>query len=223
MSRKKSLFNEIGGNFSFDPATIPALEKADPDRVFVGSGEHAVYTSSGRGSISLILGELSHDRGVALLPIYTCESVITPFIARGYDIHYYPIKTNLSVDSDSLFKMVDGLKPDVVFTQSYFGFDTLRELRPHYETLRKAGVAIIEDITHSLLSRFDKDGADYYLASLRKWMGMPDGGVALNMREPFAHRTMNPHTELVNQNIHAAYLKNEYTYTLDQNIKREYR
>ncbi len=219
------MFKEIGGNFWLKPEQLEEREYADLDFRYVNDNEVVVYTSSGRGAISLILDQIKITSGV-LLPLYTCESVIMPFIKKGYDVHFYDIDTNLSVNEQSFMECVNNYKPSVVLLHAYFGFDTLRSLRPKYQWLREKGIIIIEDITHSLFSNFEKSGADYYLASLRKWFALPDGGIAITIRNKIKVTTFAifaTHKKLVNLNIKAIRLKYEYAKSLDIHLKTEYR
>ena len=58
-------------------------------RVFNTDYEDSVFTTSGRGAMSLILSELKAECKRVLLPSFTCESVIEPFIKHGYEVFYY--------------------------------------------------------------------------------------------------------------------------------------
>jgi dTDP-4-amino-4,6-dideoxygalactose transaminase len=219
------VFKEIGGNFWLEPEQLEERECADLDFRYVNDNEVVVYTSSGRGAISLLLDQIRITGG-ALLPLYTCESVIKPFIKKGYDVHFYDINTDLSVNEQSFMECVNSYKPGVVLLHAYFGFDTLHNLRFKYQWLREKGIIIIEDITHSLFSNFEKNGADYYLASLRKWLALPDGGIAITTRNKIKMATYTifaTHKKLVNLNIKAIRLKYEYTKNLDIHLKNEYR
>ena len=77
------MIKEIGSNFYLSPGFLA-----------LGSSEHKIslpdiqsikgtYLSTCRSGIALILSELQVGRKVALLPAFTCESVLEPFLLHG--------------------------------------------------------------------------------------------------------------------------------------------
>jgi dTDP-4-amino-4,6-dideoxygalactose transaminase len=218
-----AMFKEIGSNFWLAPAELETQAPGDFSRRYVQQAEHTVYTSSGRGAISLVLEQIAQDRRVALLPLYTCESVIMPFLKKNYEIQFYDLGTDLSTTEHAFMSALENADPGVVLVHAYFGSDTLRCLRPLYSRLRKRGIVVVEDITHSLFSDYSKTGADYYVASLRKWFALPDGGVAISPEKPIHAGMLAVHEELVRVNLKAIAMKNEYVGSLEGQLKVEYR
>lgn len=217
------MFKEIGGNFWLEPERIEEQEHIDCAFQYVNEIEEVDYTSSGRGAISLLFEQIGNTNGIALLPLYTCESVIIPFLKQKYDVYFYDIHKNLLVNEDSFTECVKKYKPSIVLTHAYFGFDTLYSIRSKYQWLRENNINIIEDLTHSLFSKFQKTGADHYIASLRKWIALPDGGVAITFGNKINLGGLNIHEKLVSQNIKASLMKYEYTNSLDIKLKPEFR
>jgi len=217
------IFKEIGSNFWLMPEELEVQEIADFNFQFVGPEEYALFSSSGRGAISFLLTQINKKKVRALLPLYTCESVIMPFIKRGYAVQFYDINKDLSINEESFHDGIKKFKPTVVFLHAYFGFDTIGKIRTEYENLRDQDIIVIEDITHSMFSKFEKPGADYYLASIRKWLALPDGGVAISIGKKLKSNTFKTHDELVNVNVRAIRMKYEYTKNLDSQLKTEYR
>jgi dTDP-4-amino-4,6-dideoxygalactose transaminase len=219
----RAMFREIGSNFWLKPEEMEVREAIDWQHCYIKKGEHAVYTSSGRGAISLILAQIKPARRVVLLPLYTCASVLMPFVKQDYEIQFYDQQLDLGNDDHEFMEAVEKIKPGIVFLNAYFGFDTLANLRPLYRWLREQGIIVIEDITHALFSTFPKTGADYYIASLRKWFALPDGGVAISTEKSLHAGKLQIHEELVQVNLKAIAMKNEYTGSLDGKLKTEYR
>ena len=217
------VFKEIGSNFWLAPEELEVQESADFNFQFVSPEEYALFSSSGRGAISFLLSQINKKKVRAILPLYTCESVIMPFIKRGYAVQFYDINKDLSINEESFHDGIKKFKPTVVFLHAYFGFDTINKIRTEYENLRDQDIIVIEDITHSMFSKFGKPGADYYLASIRKWLALPDGGVAISIGKKFKNNTQQTHAELVNVNVRAIRMKYEYTKNLDCRLKAEYR
>jgi dTDP-4-amino-4,6-dideoxygalactose transaminase len=217
------IFKEIGSNFWLEPELLEERDDRDPVWRYVSDDEQALYTSSGRGAISLLLGQIESGHGRALLPLYTCESVIMPFLKKGYAVHFYDINIDLTVNEENFMESVERYKPEVVLLHAYFGFDALHDLRVKYQGLREKNIIVIEDITHSLFGKFEKTGADYYLASFRKWFSLPDGGLAISIQNKIKADKVPIHEELVKLNVRAIRMKYEYTQSLDARLKTQYR
>lgn len=218
-------FKEIGGNFWLKPHQWEKADSRNPMFTFIDPDETTCYTSSGRSAISLILKQKNIHKKSALLPIFTCDSVIKPFLDNGFTIEFYPIEQDLGVDVEEFLRLIDSFKPGVVFFQSYFGFDTLSNIRNYYDELKKQGIVLIEDLTHSWLSDFDKKNADYYVLSLRKWLEIPDGGVAISMHNTIDESSLSysEHNEIVGLFRDASILKHEYTLSMNSELKPQFR
>lgn len=218
-----TLFKEIGSSYWLEPQQLKEPINKDFNFVYIQKNEDTLYTSSGRGAILLLLNQINQDPGRALLPLYTCESVIMSFLKKGYDVYFYDCNKDLTINEQSFIKSVKNHRPDIVFTHTYFGFDTLQQIRSRYQWLQNKGIAVIEDITHSLFSTFNKGNLQYYLASLRKWFALPDGGIAIVTDKKIKAKKYNTHEKVVSQNIKAISMKNEYTKNLDPELKNTYR
>ncbi len=219
MSRKL----EIGSNFWL---TAEEMNNLHPlaERVYgLNQWEQCVMTSSGRGAIKLLFSQLPHVKKV-LLPIYTCSSVINPIESLGKECHFYPITRQLEVDADHLKTMVASLRPDAIYFQSYYGFDTLASIQPYYHEFQQQGIAIVEDITHSWLCDFNTTAADYSVISLRKWLQLPDGGALLSSKHPIkADQLSGESSTIVEEFAKASERKERYFKTLDPDDKQIFR
>ena len=171
---------EIGSIFCLSQEQMTLkLEEINCRINFLSNDEKEVFTSSGRGAIKHLSNNLKGKK-IALLPNYTCDSVIMPFNDCDFQIHYYRIKNDMTVDTDDLLKAVKKYSPSVLYIQDYYGFNTLTTLRPYYEQFKSQGLTIVKDFTHSWLSDFNEDDVDYYIASLHKWFEIPDGGIVIS-------------------------------------------
>ena len=148
---------------------------------WLSSEYNKVYLKSGRNAIKALCKELCDTRKKVLLPIYTCETCIQPFVDEGWDIDYYFLNDNLTINEKSLEKICNEIKPDVIFVHSFFGFNTIRD----ESTLlyyKKQGTVIVEDMTQSLFSNHHLECADYFVTSFRKFLAIPDGGALISKR-----------------------------------------
>ena len=120
---------------------------------------------SGRTAIETVLKDIN-EANKAILPSYCCE----PFKRLGIEVSFYQVefedglKIELEISEDI----------DILLWCNYFGFNVSM---PDLTEFIKRGGVIIEDITHSLLSRISFHTQSHYLvASLRKWEPIYCGG-----------------------------------------------
>lgn len=168
------MIKEIGSTYFLDPKVLDTLPKKSlkqPDILHANES----YVSTCRSAIGLCLDTLSDARKVALIPAFTCESVLGPFIKRGYKVYPYPIGKDLQIYWDSFSMKVDEVKPSVILTHPYFGFNSTEALRDHVDELRESGIIMIEDMTQSMFSSFKPLPTNFHVGSIRKWMPVPDG------------------------------------------------
>jgi len=162
---------EIGSEFWFENVTTDYnIEKPD----WIDAYGNSVLTSSGRGAISLLLEEINPKARTALLPSYTCETVILPFIKHGYTCYFYDINPDMTPNLKDIDENGD---IGVFLHMGFYGFSTNCVLSNIVKEFKTRSTIIIEDITHTLFSdypRFEQN--DYYVTSLRKWTGLPSGG-----------------------------------------------
>jgi dTDP-4-amino-4,6-dideoxygalactose transaminase len=136
---------------------------------------------SGREAIEAAVVDIqikhSGIQKVCLLPEYTCDTVIIPFQKYDWKIYYYPVDENLELSRQGLEELLDHTGATVLFVHSYYGNDTIQNCRELIAQRRKEKQLIfVEDYTQSLALIERGNEADYYLSSLRKWFGIPDGG-----------------------------------------------
>lgn len=147
------LRNEIGSEF------WTAEETADR-RTDLASGIAGGRTFlCGRTALSAIIDDIMATRSCksAYLPSYCCDSMIEPFIRRGIQVSFYPVRFENGVFYQETDESFDA---DIVLFLEYFGF---RGSVPRFS--RRS--VLICDVTHSLF--LPRREADYSFASFRKW------------------------------------------------------
>lgn len=164
---------EIGSTYWLDPSALEGLPKRSLNTPNLN--DKFSYVSTCRSAIGIALDTLADSAKKALLPAFTCESVLVSFLDRGYEVFPYPIRKDLTIDWEKFNESVEQLNPSVILVHSYFGFDTICELRPHVQELREKGIVVIEDQTQTMFSKNALMGANFYVGSIRKWMPVPDG------------------------------------------------
>jgi len=210
------VLKEIGSNFWLNKNI--KLENKEVKFDFLGIKSIDIsFISTGRGAISYVLQHIKipQEKKIALIPSFTCYSVIEPFLKAGYKVHYYNINKNLSIEKKSFIETIGRIKPSVVLLHGYFGFNTLNSIEDIIQSIREEGVIVIEDITQSLYSNFKHIAADYYVCSLRKWAPLPDGGCAISTKNPFSYKPIKQDKKLEKAKIEAFHAK--YLY-IEENI-----
>ena len=200
---------EIGSNFWLDPcAAYPC--KADPEpQMFHVGGADSAWLSTGRSAITYALRHIrcSGAKKTALLPPFTCHTVIQPFLNEGYEVVPYTVREDLTTDPKRLLEMVCTYRPSVLLFHHYFGFQTFPDVMAD---LSELGVTTIEDRTQCLYSGFPQYSADYTVASIRKWCGVPDGGFAVRKSGQFSDKPTVPDHALEQAKLKASYAKYRY-------------
>lgn len=217
------MFKEIGSNFWLTEFQDQQKTNNKFEIFGLTQKNQTIYTSSGRGAFSLILDHIKPLSKRVLLPLYYCESVELPLVCRNYEIFFYEINNDLTTNNVSLLEQIEKYRPGLVYFISYFGFDTLEGTRKYYPYIRNKNSIIIEDITHLLFSRVEKSGADYYLASLRKWLAIPDGGIAISAKERIDLKKTSIQKVMVEMNLNGMQLKHQYVQNPVPELKERFR
>lgn len=125
----------------------------------------------GRSAIRY-LSRLSHKK--VLLPEFVCESVIHCFPVDK--ICFYQVNEKLEIQVEDLLMKIDETV-GMVYVIHYFGYlqdeNVIKKIRQYTNNY---SIILVEDLTQSLFSEHNLFG-DYGVASVRKWMPTPQGGV----------------------------------------------
>lgn len=191
---------EIGSEFEW--SYINRLE-------WLPHGEDTIFTFSGRTAIETALKNIKCKR-TALVPSYCCESMLIPFRDLNVKLDFFEVKNKddgiqIIIDKENL------MKQDVLFLCNYFGFriDFPDDL---IKTFQDRGGVVIEDITHSLLSKkLWYTDSDYWVASLRKWGDLLDGGYCNSRKRKLYFKPLHkPKNSFIEKKIQAMKLKRLY-------------
>ena len=205
---------EIGSNYWLNPKEDYNKSSRIPLEDFGYYGDDSVFLSSGRSCENYVLDDIEYRNGninkVALVPPFTCHTVLEPFYKRKYKICTYNISLNLRTSPEDLKRIIEKEKPGVVLIHRYFGFDTFGDVNDIIHHYSSQGVVFIEDVTQSFFSSFEPIFADYYIGSLRKWAGLPDGGLAIVRNGNFRKKPSMYDVELTDVKLAASFAKYQY-------------
>ncbi len=161
-------YKEIGSEFWLADREIG-------DR-YLDKFKNAKYVFSGRTAIDYIVKDII-NKGIEniYLPSYLCQSIVDAVEKNNLNIIYYDVYAESGRFCADLPQEV--VEKSAMFICDYFFFD-----KEHYSKLldfaKVSGITVIHDITHSLLSdNLDIKDDEYYFASLRKWLPVPDGAI----------------------------------------------
>jgi hypothetical protein len=218
----KTGFKEIGSNFF--AGKFPTANELDDSFIKskYSSLKNFVYPSLGRNAISIVLREINLSRKVALLPGYTCESVITPFLNENYELIFYNFHKDLTVNLEDLKSKLTHYKPGVMLLHGFYGFNTFLNAKSVIQTARVDGCIVIQDDTQTVFSEIELLQADYYIGSIRKWLEIPDGAyIGSNNKLPRINDACNEH--FINLVLEAFKLKFDYAVNLNKELKPRYK
>lgn len=185
---------------------------------------HKQLTSLGRGAITLLLNNI--DKRIrskkALLPSYVCNSVLDPFLAKGYNCVFYPVNNRLEPVFDSLSEKALA-EIDVFLHLGYFGFPTNRYIASFIHKIKEQGTVVAEDLSHNLFFEGERLRDNHFgFGSIRKWAGMPSGGFLSSDQPIILDQNLPINNTYVPLREKALFKKSEYFKTNKTSLKDEY-
>lgn len=206
---------EIGSDFYSIPTILKEKIK---NRARIQEKENKKFLFLGRQAISYCLKDLENNinGNIALLPEYTCQTVIQPFLENGYSVKYYETDKDLMIRVSKINDYIKKYNASIVLLQPMFGFNTIildEEILP---------VNVILDSTQNYFTESNIDFQNYTITSLRKWLGIADGALVIKNKGIFKHiKTKNVNKEFIEMSKEAFSLKYEYLY-FDKAEKSEF-
>jgi hypothetical protein len=113
----------------------------------------------------------------AWLPSYLCASMAQPFRQSGLEVQYYPVDSHLAPEDGPWVRAAG--HGSVVLYVNYFGFPISTAAQELAQQQHDRGAVTILDMTHCVFNATPNEmpSTSYAVASLRKWVGIPDGGL----------------------------------------------
>lgn len=205
---------EIGSDFWLEQSEHAGSGTVSLSAFGISGYTDSVLTASGRAAQGIVLERILREhpdmKRIALIPPFTCETVIEPFLRCGFSLFTYPITDRLMLTGEVLAQAITHSGAEVVLLHRYFGFDTLSGCDAVIAAFRRQGVIFIEDRTQCVYSAHQPLDADYVVGSLRKWLGLPDGGFAVCAAGAFEEKPAAENREMIAKKLKASYLKADY-------------
>lgn len=151
-----------------------------------------IYTKSARSAWKLILNSVKEKQGGVrvLLPSYIGfteregSGIFDPVESTGSSYSFYDINDDLSINYNSLEKLVETEKFNVLLVVHYFGFcrNDLSKIKNFCET---NDILLIEDCAHAFHLGLETEGlgvtGDLSFYSVHKYLPVADGGILKNI------------------------------------------
>jgi hypothetical protein len=154
----------VGGMFGLETSVLP--RSSSPSFLT----DRDLLLANGQSAIWLLVNQLRPTQ--VWVPSYLCESILGAIDRKLSFTRFYEVDYDLHIVSDQWISEV--ISRDLVIFIDYFGFSYDRR----FAVLAKGrGAWVLEDAVQSLLSSHVGPHSDFVLFSLRKWMGVPDGGI----------------------------------------------
>ena len=147
----------IGGYFEWE---FPPTQKKELHK-------NAVYLNSGRHALEYILRGIGNIRCL-WIPYFTCDVVVQPLQRLGIPWRFYHINERLEIAND----LVLGKDEYLLYT-NYYGIKDEYSM----QLAEQYGERLILDNAQALYCKSVSRSHQFY--SPRKFMGMPDGGLAV--------------------------------------------
>ncbi len=164
---------EAGSEYHWNCQPAPLLSAATTKHPW-SSYSHR-WGASGRDALRLILKHGIATQGWKRIwaPGFLCQEVIASIVGSSIDCQLYADIPKPGIPADlSGIPFSDG---DILFLVNHFG---IRAQPEQLDALRAKGIVVIEDHTHDPWSSWAlASTADFCIASLRKTLPIPDGGI----------------------------------------------
>lgn len=203
--------------YEYDAIRNESVWKKTKGKVTYEKLWEALCLRSGRDALKTIAREFEPTK--VYLPALACDSMVIPFEMYEHKVVYYKLNKDYSIDLQYLKSIID----DGLFLyMDYFGKTAITDNELH-ELRNQNNLIFIEDRTHNLI--WDKKSEfepEFIMASLRKWINVPDGGLLWSKRK-LVYQEFYEDTSFAETRLKAQCMRNQYFRTGDESIKLEYR
>lgn len=187
-------------------------------------GREITYLRSGREALLYVSCNCKPGKTATILfPAYCCWSMSAPFEKTGWNIIYYKLNENLTVDEVYLEQLLGYTKADAILTMNYYGSASTDSAVALAKSINPNIIAI-EDFSHCTFSikKIFNSKVDYYVSSIRKSIGICDGAVVLSKNETKKAYICSEVKELSELRLEAQSQKSRYFYSKDQESKERF-
>ncbi len=180
-----------------------------------------VLVSLARESFSLIADLHQNLSKHVLIPAYTCQTCITPFLEKGWNCKFYPITKDLRIDTIGLKSLCKDFQPSIVVVHPYYGMDLSNVEVDALQSLHDDGILLVKDDTQCIFTTQKLNFIDYTIGSYRKWFPIPDGGFIQSSNNLSVTFKEDPENNLFYDfQTYSMYLRGIYFKSGDERVKQ---
>lgn len=187
-------------------------------------GRDIMFLRSGREALLLTaITVCDKKKKTILFPSYCCWSMSAPFEKAGWELVYYRLNEDLTVDTDYLLQLLKEHQPQTVLTMNFYGSACTDEaVRIVKEFNHK--IKIIEDFSHCSFSirQIYNPQVDMYVSSIRKSIGVCDGSLILSKEPIPKHYVQEELKDFADKRFVAQEEKRRYKWSKNQDKKQEF-
>lgn len=182
----------------------------------------ALCLRSGRDALKMIARE--YDKTKVFLPALSCDSMILPFRMFGHEVIFYRLNDNYTIDMEYLENALKEINDTSLFLYiDYFGIECIADSDLIILQNRFPKLVFIEDRTHNVIWNINrKFNPQYVIASIRKWINVPDGGLIWTTHD-FKNNIIISDSKFALEKAKAQRMRWEYFRTGDERVKIKYR
>jgi|LSQX01.1.fsa_nt_gb hypothetical protein len=188
----------------------PTIEQKNDRRINYSLCREAMYA---------VAKKYEKSNKIVLIPAYTCQTVIDPFVQQGWKCFYYNIRKELRIDIVDLFRLYKDLEPAMIVVHPFHGMELKQEEIDALTIIKSKGCILMEDITQCIYTINRPNVFDYVTGSYRKWFKVPDGGFLESHYLDGVEIPKEENSEFVNKQTDSMYLRGKYFNTGDEQLK----
>lgn len=207
---------EYGSEFDWD--SNHPFESVNESR---GILDATAFLRSGRDALKVVAQDNLSNANTVLLPALSCGSMVSPFTENGYKVVFFSLGANYCANVEDVFSKLTN--QTILVYINYFGMQSISESDLRRVKQKFPSCILVEDRTHDLLvDRVPGFAADYKVASIRKWLSIPEGGLLWTKRGIHADcSTLD--SNFVDVRMTTFKLKSEYLASGEDRVKSKYR
>lgn len=169
------------------------------------------------------VAESMEEKGMCktvMIPAYTCQTVIDPFVQLGWQIRYYSIDEDLRINTNDFLNVHESFKPALVVAHPYYGMDLNTQEIGLLQYSKRNGGHVMVDRTQCIFQEENHPNiVDYYVGSYRKWFPVPDGAYLESYEHKFSSAIYPEFDDFVQKQTQAMFLRGEYFISGNQQTK----
>lgn len=184
-------------------------------------GGEITYLRSGREALLYVSCNCKPGKTATILfPAYCCWSMSAPFEKTGWNVVYYKLNEDLTIDEVYLKQLLRFTKANAILTMNYYGSASTDSAIALAKSINP-NIITIEDFSHCTFSikKIFNSEVDYYVSSIRKSIGICDGAVVLSKKETNKAYIGSEVKDFSELRLEAQTEKSRYFYSKNQEAK----